>query len=324
VEVALREFRSAEPGFPLTTFRGGRGVGKSLLAHGAARLLATHHPRGTVSIYTGSTFCQAVGLAIETNSLGEFRRRLRSRGPFVLDGIHRLVGRLAAQEELLGLLDSFHSRGVPVVITEHQNGNRGTLLEPISSRLSAGLLLPVTVPGLAGLAELARWTAARFGSSLSPSVCQQLASIYLEGQLAGIDANRSTGKFLRVLATYLERLRESRSETQALRDLPDCLPQAAPSPRQIVSHVAQYFDITPQALRGPSRQRQLAQARAIAIYLTRQITGKSLQEVGRYFGHRDHTTVLHACRKAQRLVKEDPFFRQTVEEITGELSTAAR
>jgi hypothetical protein len=54
VEVALREFRSAEPTFPLTTFRGGRGVGKSLLAHGAARLLATHHPRGTVSIYTGS------------------------------------------------------------------------------------------------------------------------------------------------------------------------------------------------------------------------------------------------------------------------------
>ena len=89
----------------------------------------------------------------------------------------------------------------------------------------------------------------------------------------------------------------------------------ATSPRQIVSIVAKYFAIPLRQLRGPSRQTSTVRARAIAMYLLRTITGYSYSQIGPLVGGRDHTTVMHHCRKIERLVASDASTRQAVDDL---------
>jgi chromosomal replication initiator protein len=72
-------------------------------------------------------------------------------------------------------------------------------------------------------------------------------------------------------------------------------------------------------MRGPSRRSQVVRARGVAMLLARNLTGKSLETIGDYFGRRDHTTVLHACRKTELLRKTDPTIAQAMEDLTGQL-----
>ena len=74
-------------------------------------------------------------------------------------------------------------------------------------------------------------------------------------------------------------------------------------------------------LKGKTRQQRVVRARGVAMFLARQLTANSLESVGRHFGNRDHTTVLHACRKTESLLETDPSIRQAVTDLTTQLST---
>jgi chromosomal replication initiator protein len=94
-----------------------------------------------------------------------------------------------------------------------------------------------------------------------------------------------------------------------------------PQLRSITKQVCRYFSLKAAELRGPARQQRVVRARGVAMLLARQLTNKSLDQVGRHFGNRDHSTVLHACQKTQSLIQTDPAIRRAVEELTLQLST---
>ncbi len=93
--------------------------------------------------------------------------------------------------------------------------------------------------------------------------------------------------------------------------LQDQAHERQPTFRVISGKAAKYFSVTIQQLRGPSRRSQVVRARGVAMLLARNLTGKSLEMIGQYFGHRDHTTVLHACRKTESLRHTDPAISQS-------------
>ena len=93
-----------------------------------------------------------------------------------------------------------------------------------------------------------------------------------------------------------------------------------PTLRLITGKVAKHFSVTIPQLRGPSRRSHVVRARGVAMLLARNLTGTSLETVGEYFGDRDHTTVLHACRKTESLRHTDPAISQAMDELWEQLS----
>ena len=104
------------------------------------------------------------------------------------------------------------------------------------------------------------------------------------------------------------------------RFLLDQASQRQPTCRLIAAKVGKYFSLTSQELRGSSRRRHVVRARGVAMLLSWNLTKKSLEVVGRYFGDRDHTTVLHACRKTELLQQTDPAISKAMEELLSQLS----
>ena len=109
-------------------------------------------------------------------------------------------------------------------------------------------------------------------------------------------------------------------------DLRRCLQTSdgdhAPQLQSITKRVSKYFNLRSAELKGKTRQQRVVRARGVAMFLARQLTANSLETVGRHFGNRDHTTVLHACRKTESLIEEDPSIRQAVEDLKTELTAS--
>jgi chromosomal replication initiator protein len=99
-------------------------------------------------------------------------------------------------------------------------------------------------------------------------------------------------------------------------------PDSAAICRSITIAVAKHFGMSVSALKGKSRQQTIVEARGLAMHLVRRLTDASYAEIGRYFGNRDHTTVLHACRKTAGAIAKDPFQAQTADEIAAQIAAA--
>ncbi len=104
------------------------------------------------------------------------------------------------------------------------------------------------------------------------------------------------------------------------RFLSDDATTRRPTLRLINEKVCKYFSISSPELRGPSRRRNVVRARGVAMYLAWNLTGKSLGQVGAYYGKRDHTTVLHACRKTESLRQNDPAIAQAIDHVNQQLN----
>jgi chromosomal replication initiator protein len=125
---------------------------------------------------------------------------------------------------------------------------------------------------------------------------------------------------LRKLHEFSLRQREPISAASAARFLGSQNALRKPQLRSITKQVCRYFNLKTTELRGPARQQRVVRARGVAMLLARQLTSHSLDQVGRHYGNRDHSTVLHACRKTQSLIQTDPAIRRAVEELTVQLS----
>lgn len=324
VAVALEEFSRDAPAFPVVTFFGPNGCGKSLLAHGIARLRARREPHNRPAVFTGGSFSQSFGLALETNSIAEFRRRVQSHRTLAIDDVQRLTGRNGAQEELVYAMDAMERRGEPVVITADESLQYdGSFLPALRSRLLGGLTISVGPLDTSGLSLLASWTAQRFGMHLEPQICAALAEQFTAERGTSTVAS-STADFINYVLRLLHLLlKEQLTPGKALTKLSAMKERQVPSPRLIVQRVAKRFAVRPSDLRGPGRYRNLAQARSVAMYLLRRLTGQTLQQVATYFGRSDHTTVLHACRQLERRLRSDKGLRQIVDELTQGLGQAS-
>ena len=193
------------------------------------------------------------------------------------------------------------------------------LTAALRSRLSGGLVIGLALPGQAArteiirrLAAARRWTATDEGAQtlaagMATGVRDLLGALtYLETQACQDNANPGQPPVLN---------KELASAYLAMR-----LSKRAPSLAVIAARTAKYYSLRLTDIRGPARHRQVALARNVAIYLARQLTGQSLEKIGKYFGGRDHTTVLHACRRVAQLVEIDPAPRRAVEDLRETLA----
>jgi chromosomal replication initiator protein len=295
---------------------GPSGTGKSHLAQAIAQsqmdAVCTH----------GAEFARELATAVDRDAVAEFRTRYRSAGVFVLEDLLQLTGRRAALLELQHLLDVLEDREAPVVITSHRPPAEVAELPPaLRSRLSGGLAVAVSSPGIAARQSiLERWAAAR-GITLSTPAAKLLAE-----QL------NVTAAELRGTLTELEMAARTQGKPQNHTDVVDApqidvqhvrrfllhrRAQRRPSLKQVSTLVAKYYGLKPAVLGSPSRRRQVVLSRAVAIYLGRTLCGASLKALGKHFGGRDHSTALHNFRQLQHRLAHDA-------ELSGTVATLQR
>ena len=302
--VALSESNSTPD---LLLLHGLPGVGKSCLVGELANGTASCSLSASTLPLPWSE--DADGDAIEQYEQATWRDLL------VIEDLQHLPDR--ATETVIGLLDYRHQHGLRTVITANAGPAQivrrsGTLPARLAGRLAAGLVVGMSPPGPASRRLLVEEFARRHRVELSDDIRHWLAKSItgcrqLEGSVQQIGAMRAfTGR--------LPTLEELRKQFEVPVDA------SRPTIERIVNRVSAYFRIQPRVLPSPRRHRTLLVPRQISMYLARRLTGLSLQQIGACLGGRDHTTVLHACRKIETSMRTDTRLSGIVRQLQAELA----
>ena len=294
-------------------FYGPSGTGKSHLAEGLAAAWKTRNRRQKVVCTTAVDFARELADAIETQAVDEFRAKYRGAALLVIEDLGMLIGgksgKLNVQEELIHTLDALVAEDRWVIVTASAAPNMlPGILPALQSRLMAGLTIPLAPPGVEARLAILRQLATLRKIPLSEPAAMMLA----EG-LVGT-APELAGSLLQFAApAKLENIRLDGAA--AKKYLADRNHSRQPSLHEIALATARHFSLRIADMRSSVRKRALVVARGVAVYLTRRLTGESLENIGTYFGGRDHTTVLHSCRKTEELIKSDPAVAEAIERL---------
>jgi chromosomal replication initiator protein len=320
VEFAVQSLFSGHSQYNPIVFFGSTGTGKTLLALGLADRWRHEHPRHRVIATSGIDFARSFANAVDTDGLSAFRAKSRSVDLLVVDDVHLLHAKRAAQEELARLLDALVAREVPILATAARSPAMDDRFVPaLCSRLSAGLLVPLDAPGQPARRMLVHRFAELYDVELTDAAIDLLAAGSTERENDRLTVPELCHAVLQL--GHLARVGKRTVDIENVRlFLDDQAEERKPDLRSITNKVAKYFSLSTRQLRGPSRRRHVVRARGVAMYLAWNLTNNSLENVGRYFGNRDHTTVLHACRRVQSLQQTDPVITKAVDELSGQLS----
>jgi chromosomal replication initiator protein len=309
-------FRPTGCSFNPLVLCGPSGIGKTQLSRALLHRWKLSHENSRVVYQTGAEFARQYADAIETQSLSEVRRSNHDADLFALDDLGQLVEKPLVQVELVRTLDAVIGLGGQALITSSDDpATMPKLLPSLRSRLRGGLIVPLAQPGAVTRQAILHSLAARRDIDLSLDAAELLAE-----RVIGTAATLS-GVLMALHAGGDED--ETIDAARCRKYLARSTKQQPPTLRAIATATARRFSLRLTDLRGPRRMRAIATARGVAMYLCRQLTDNSLQQVGEYFGRRDHTTVLHNCRKTQRLFELDDSIRQAVEELSATLSKPA-
>ncbi|MDX1961534.1 MAG: DnaA/Hda family protein [Pirellulales bacterium] len=292
------------------------GSGKTHLARGLADIWRNKlaNPAQVICL-TGADFAQCVTQAHERQQVRPFQERIRQAVLLVVDDVTQLAGKRTAWVELQAALDDLVASGSQVALTsrlplERING----LGEALLARLQGGLTVQLQLPDVASRALLWERYLGLWGVDLAPGVVPYLA------QRPNITATEIFCQAERIASLAPQNSLLTPAEVRRL--LPGGKSPLRPNMRTITNLCAKYFGFKAPDLLSPSRRRAVVNARNLAMYLARSLSEVSLEQLGRHFGGRDHTTVLHGIRTIEQRLRTDPDLRQAHEELRKMLATA--
>jgi chromosomal replication initiator protein len=238
-------------------------------------------------------------------------REARQADLIVLEDLQRLPSRSVAAA--VEVLDQARAQGRLVMVTANGGpAQLGHLSARLTSRCSSGLVV-----GLQPLARSSRLTFLQ-DRARRRRLNQEEALVWLADHLGG-SARELEGAVVR-----LQTLTRLLGHPPDIDELEEHFRPEAESRRTtvegIVRRVGRYFQVTPRDLRAPGRARQAVLPRQVGMYLARRLTPLSLQQIGAYFGGRDHTTVLHACRKVEQALSSDAALEGAIRCLHAELA----
>lgn len=295
--------------WPLVLF-GASGTGKtslalaviSELAEGSVSKLDAASEEAKPIFMSALDFDRRFRSALQTDSVIDFRRRLIRSSGLVIDDLHQLNNKPAAQREFILILDKMVEKNRPIVLTMCDSPLACSgLLPQLVSRLSGGLALPVHPPGPLARAEIIRDLATINRLTLTKDAIELLVDRLLVtvpkldhffAQIRTTLKSRNDDLTLPIDAAKLTSLFKKTD-----RDLDELS-------RQIIKSVASEFHLKPADLKSNSRKQTVMLARSVAIYLNRELLGNSFLKIGSYFGNRDHSTIIHAHRKIETILSD--------------------
>lgn len=291
---------------------GGVGLGKTHLIQAIGNYVREQDPDKRVLYMTSETFMNEMVNAIQQKRSYEFRAKLRMVDVLLVDDIQFIAGKDATQQEFFNVFNELHNENKQIVLTSDKPPKEIQRLEErLTSRFEWGLTADIQVPDEITREAILKDKVGREHLDIPDDVIRLIAREIknnvreLEGCLRRVTAYSSmTGQPITLELSE-----------RALREIFAQKHQKQITAELIMQTVSDYYSITLNDLVGPTRKREITIPRQVAVYLTREMTGMSLPQIGTVFGGRDHTTILHSCKVMENAVLEDASMRNLVDHV---------
>jgi len=302
---------------------GGTGLGKTHLLQAIGHYVRQHSRRLTTRYVTSETFMNEFIDAVRDRGarIEGFKRRYRNYDLLLVDDIQFIEGKERIQEEFFHTFNSLYEGGAQIIISSDRSPREiATLEERLRSRFEWGLLTDIQAPDLETRIAILRKRVETEGLAVDdPEVLT-----FIAGRVSA-NIRELEGALTRVVA--FSSLTDRPLTVDLAEDvLRDVYPQGDAAPEVTITRiqeaVSQRFNVTIDELVSPRRSQAVAYPRQVAMYLSRELTDASLPMIGREFGGRDHTTVIHAKDKIMRLIREDRSVYNLVQELTARIKQA--
>jgi chromosomal replication initiator protein len=296
------------------------GVGKTHLLRSIATLLASHSPELVLRVTTGETFTNEFLLALNEGHLDGFKARFRHVDVLLIDDVQFLERKTKTEEEFFHTFNWLHDVGSQVVLTSDRPPKDLQALEDrLRERFEAGLVADIRTPGFNTRLAILRKRAHHDGVRLADSEALEVIA-----RRVALNVRALEGALIRVVA-YSSLTGRPLTCDLAQEVLDGLYPNTTPPAHSLADiqlAACRQFGITSEELLSSSRAARVAWPRQVAMYLSRELTSESLPAIGRHFGGRDHTTVLHACRRTTERISADASSRAAVHKLLGALNNS--
>jgi len=296
---------------------GGVGLGKTHLMHAVGNALRLQKPNAKIIYLHSERFVADMVKALQLNAINDFKRFYRSVDALLIDDIQFFAGKERSQEEFFHTFNALLEGGQQMILTcDRYPKEINGLEERLKSRFGWGLTVAVEPPELetrvAILIKKAHQAKVELPTDAAFFIAQRIRSNVreLEGALKRVIASAHfTGR-----AIDIDLIRESLRDLLALQDKLVTIDN-------IQRVVSEYYKVKLSELLSKRRSRSIARPRQVAMALAKELTNHSLPEIGEAFGGRDHTTVLHACRKVKELQETSRDIGEDFKQLLRALTT---
>jgi chromosomal replication initiator protein len=296
------------------------GVGKTHLLSSIANLVTTHDPGLRVAMTTGEAFTNAFVGALGRAGMEAFKSRFRDIDVLLVDDVQFLERKTRTEEEFFHTFNALYDGDRQIVLTSDRPPSDLQALEDrLRERFQAGLVADISPPDYATRMAILRKRVQHDGIAMADERPLEMIAERIDSNVRALE-----GALIRVVA-YSSLTGRHLTAGLAEEVLHGLYPQAA---RQfgggrtiadIQAAACAQFGLTQHELLSPTRSPRVAWPRQLAMFLAREITDESLPAIGREFGGRDHTTVLHACRRASERLQSDAEARDAVHKLCERL-----
>lgn len=294
---------------------GGVGLGKTHLLNAIGNYVLEEHPEKKIFYISSEQFTNEVINSIRFDRMSEFRNRYRTVDMLLIDDIQFIAGKERTQEEFFHTFNTLYETNKQIVISSDRSTKEmSDVEERLRSRFEMGLIADIQPPDVETRTAIIKRKSEMEGIHLDDEVALFIASRIktnireLEGSLIRLGAFHTlTGKNI-TIDFVKEKLADILDEREKMI-----------TPDEIQQAVAERFHLKVTDLKAKKRTKTLVYPRQISMFLCRQLTELSFPEIGRHFGGKDHSTVIHAHRHITQKMESDPQTKDTVNELIKKL-----
>ena len=292
---------------------GDSGLGKTHLLYAIANVIRRNDQNAKIVYIKGDDFTNELVEAIRTGKNVEFRSKYRDADLLLMDDVQFIAGRKQTQEEFFHTFNTLYESKRQIVLTSDRSPKEMQLLDDrLQTRFEWGLLVDVQPPDFETRLAIVKNKAAQWGTVIDDDIARYIA----ENVTSNVRQLEGTMNKILAYRDLIGREMDADAAHRAVEDFMKKNANLAPTAAMIITETSRYFGIDEEVIKGPSRSREAVNARQAAMYLVRRMTNLSTPDIGREFGKRDHTTVLHSLEQIEKKMKSDPVFNQTIKEIT--------
>ena len=298
---------------------GGSGLGKTHLMHAIGNYVKKTNPKKKILYVSSESFTTELISAITNKTQAQFKNKYRSIDYLLFDDVQFIAGKKSSEEELFNTFDILHSKGKQIVFTSDKAPSElGDFPERLSTRFAWGMIAEVKEPEYESRMAILQNKAIISELDINdPKLIQALDMIAMncKGNVRELE-----GAFQRVVA-HAALINNDITTDLVKKVLTDIftVKEKEITPEKIKKTVANYFGLKTSELESAKRARNIAYPRQIAIYLIREKTNYSLNQLGDLFGGRDHTTILHSYEKIKSDIKTNGELKNTIENLERQI-----
>ena len=297
---------------------GDSGLGKTHLLNAIRAEILKNNPGANIVYVSGEDFTNEIIAAIKDTKTSEFKNKYRQADVLLVDDIQFIAGRESTQEEFFHTFNALHNAGKQIVLVSDRPPKEIKSLEDrLRNRFEWGLIADIRPPDFETRCAIIKRKSDLLGMDIKFEVIEFIASKVktnirqLEGVVKKLDAMQKLEGKPPIMA----------NAQAAIKDILNEQMSTPVTIEKIITDVCKVYNVTAADVRSQKRKREISEARQMAMHVVKEVCGLTMEEIGKEFGGRDHSTVVYTLKQVDKKIKTNSFFRDTVEDIIKNVKT---